>query len=83
MNLETKITIYNFTPSGFYVDPIKESASLNNVVERRILFYDPWTLFFVLDIFINHFDFLFYQFYICFQLFNFTVNFGQQAVALL
>ena len=21
MNLETKITIYNFTPSGFYVDP--------------------------------------------------------------
>ena len=22
MNLETKITIYNFTPSGFYVDPV-------------------------------------------------------------
>jgi len=22
MNLETKITIYNFTPSGFYVDPL-------------------------------------------------------------
>ena len=26
MNLETKITIYKFTPQGFYIDPEKEQG---------------------------------------------------------
>jgi hypothetical protein len=31
MNLETKITIYNFTPSGFYVDPRTARLLMNYI----------------------------------------------------
>ena len=35
MNLETKITIYNFTPSGFYVDP-QSLISLMNGTKTNV-----------------------------------------------
>ncbi len=41
MNLETKITIYNFTPSGFYVDPFS-SVMTDGPHNKVFLFIWDW-----------------------------------------